>query len=130
MINPGTVYEYNMNNHERKVLKEKEVLGGYNKDKYQSDRLWAEARDGTKIPISIVHKKGIELNNSNPTLIYGYGSYGYSIDPSFSSNRLSLLDRGYVFAIAHIRGGEELGREWYEDGKLFNKKNTFYDQNH
>jgi len=127
MINPGTVYEYNMNNHERKILKEKEVLGGYNKDKYQSDRLWAEARDGTKIPISIVHKKGIELNNSNPTLIYGYGSYGYSIDPSFSSNRLSLLDRGYVFAIAHIRGGEELGREWYEDGKLFNKKNTFYD---
>ena len=127
MVNPGTIYEYDMSDQSSKVLKEKEVIGGYNKEDYISERLWASARDGTKIPISLVYKKGTKKNSSNPTLLYAYGSYGYSIDPTFSTNRLSLLDRGFIFAIAHIRGGEDLGRSWYEDGKLLKKKNTFYD---
>ena len=127
MVNPGTIYEYDMSDQSSKVLKEKEVIGGYNKQDYISERLWASARDGTKIPISLVYKKGTKKNSSNPTLLYAYGSYGYSIDPTFSTNRLSLLDRGFIFAIAHIRGGEDLGRSWYEDGKLLKKKNTFYD---
>ena len=127
MVNPGTIYDYDMIDKSSKVLKEKEVIGGYNQDNYISERLWASARDGTKIPISLVYKKGIKLDGSNPTLLYAYGSYGYSIDPTFSTNRLSLLDRGFIFAIAHIRGGEDLGRSWYEDGKLLKKKNTFYD---
>ncbi len=127
MVNPVTIYEYDMSDQSSKVLKEKEVIGGYNKEDYISERLWASARDGTKIPISLVYKKGTKKNSSNPTLLYAYGSYGYSIDPTFSTNRLSLLDRGFIFAIAHIRGGEDLGRSWYEDGKLLKKKNTFYD---
>ena len=125
MVNPGSAYDYNMDNKTTKILKEKEVIGGYNQNDYFSERLWAESRDGTKIPLSIVYKKGLERNGSNPTLLYAYGSYGYSIDPTFSTNRLSLLDRGFVFVIAHIRGGEEMGREWYENGKLLKKKNTF-----
>ena len=127
MINPGTLYEYNMLSKESKVLKEKEIVGGYNKQEFISERIWATGRDGTKIPMSMVYKKGIKKDGNNPTLLYAYGSYGYSIDPSFSSNRLSLLDRGFIFVIAHIRGGEEMGRKWYEDGKLLKKKNTFYD---
>jgi len=127
MVNPGTVFEYNMDSKIAKSLKEKEIVGGYDKNNYKSERLWAEGRDGTKIPISIVYKKGISKNGANPTLLYAYGSYGYSIDPTFSSNRLSLLNRGFIFAIAHIRGGEDLGRNWYENGKLLKKKNTFYD---
>ena len=107
--------------------KQKEVLGGYDANQFISERIWAEVRDGVKVPISIVYKKGIKLDKSNPTLIYAYGSYGYSMDATFSSNRLSLLNRGFVFAIAHIRGGEELGRQWYENGKLLKKKNSFYD---
>jgi oligopeptidase B len=127
MVNPGTVYDYNMDAKTTKILKEKEIVGGYNQNDYHSERLWADSRDGTKIPLSIVYKKGLERNGKNPTLLYAYGSYGYSIDPTFSSNRLSLLDRGFIFVIAHIRGGEEMGRQWYESGKLLKKKNTFFD---
>ena len=127
MINPGSIYEYDLENRETKTLKTKEVLGGYDAEQFISERIWAEVRDGVKVPISIVYKKGIKMDKSNPTLIYAYGSYGYSLDATFSSNRLSLLNRGFVFAIAHIRGGEELGRQWYENGKLLNKKNSFYD---
>ena len=114
-------------NEVQKILKEKEVVGGYDKNQYASERVWAEGRDGTKIPMSMVYKKGMKKDGKNPTLLYAYGSYGYSIDPTFSSNRLTLLDRGFIFVIAHIRGGEDLGRMWYENGKLLKKKNTFYD---
>ncbi|MCG9971756.1 S9 family peptidase [Christiangramia crocea] len=128
MTTPTSVIEYNMKTGERKVLKEQEVLGGnFDKDNYTSQRLWATAKDGTKIPVSLVYRKGLKLDGSNPLLQYAYGSYGSTIDPYFSSVRLSLLDRGFIYAIAHIRGGEYLGREWYEDGKLFTKKNTFTD---
>jgi oligopeptidase B len=92
-----------------------------------SKRAYATASDGTQVPISLVYKKGLEKNGNNPTLLYGYGSYGFSIDPSFNSNRISLLDRGFVFAIGHIRGGSEMGRAWYENGKMLNKRNTFTD---
>ena len=125
---PASIIDFNMETKEKKVLKETEVLGGkFNKDNYESERLWATADDGKKVPISIVYKKGIKKDGNNPLLIYGYGSYGSTIDPYFSSVRLSLLDRGFIFAIAHVRGGEYLGRQWYEDGKLLNKKKTFTD---
>ena len=127
MVNPGTLYEYNMENKESIILKEKEIVGGYNQNEFICERIWATGRDGTKIPMSMVYKKGMKKDGNNPTLLYAYGSYGYSIDPSFSSNRLSLLERGFIFVISHIRGGEEMGRKWYEDGKLLKKKNTFYD---
>lgn len=130
MTTPSSVIDFNMNDKTEKVIKEQEVLGGkFDKNNYESKRIWATAKDGTKIPMSIVYKKGMELNGKNPLLLYGYGSYGYTIDPSFSTTRLSLLDRGFIFAIAHIRGSEYLGRQWYEDGKLLNKKNTFTDFN-
>jgi oligopeptidase B len=116
-----------MSSKERKLLKQQEVVGGYDATQYISERLYATAADGTKVPISLVYKKGFNRNGSAPLLLYAYGSYGYSIDATFSSTRLSLLDRGFVFAIAHIRGGQEMGREWYESGKLLNKKNTFTD---
>jgi oligopeptidase B len=112
---------------EKTVLKQTEILGDFNKEDYESKRAWVTAKDGKQIPLSLVYKKGIALDGTNPTLQYAYGSYGYSMDASFSISRLSLLDRGFVFAIAHIRGGEELGREWYEDGKLLTKMNTFTD---
>ena len=124
---PNSTFEYNMRTKEKKLLKQEEVVGGYTAENYETERLWATADDGTRIPLSVVYKKGISRNGTNPTLIYGYGSYGYSMNPSFSSTRLSLLDRGFVYAIAHIRGGQEMGRQWYEDGKLFRKKNTFTD---
>ena len=127
LVNPGSVYEYDLETNETSTLKVREVLGEYNEADYVSKRLWVEVRDGTKVPVSLVHKKGISFDGSNPTLLYAYGSYGYSMDATFSSNRLSLLNRGFVFAIAHIRGGEEMGRSWYENGKLLKKKNTFYD---
>lgn len=127
MTNPGTIFEYDMNSKKSTILKEKEVVGGYNKNDYVAERIWATGRDGTQIPMSMVYKKGIKKDGKNPTLLYAYGSYGYSIDPSFSTNRLSLLNRGFIFVIAHIRGGEEMGRKWYENGKLLKKKNTFYD---
>ena len=125
---PNSVFDFDMTSKERKLLKQDEVLDeSFSPNNYESKRHYATARDGKKIPISLVYKKGLKHNSQNPLLLYGYGSYGYSLDPYFSSVRLSLLNRGFVFAIAHIRGGEELGREWYEDGKLLNKKNTFYD---
>lgn len=127
LTTPNSTYDYNMKTQERKLLKQQEVIGGYNPDEYVTERQWATANDGTLIPMSIVYKKGMQKNGNNPTLIYGYGSYGASMDPTFSITRLSLLDRGFVYAIAHIRGGQEMGRQWYEDGKMFKKKNTFTD---
>ncbi|MAZ55936.1 MAG: oligopeptidase B, partial [Flavobacteriales bacterium] len=128
MTTPVTVFDYNMNTKEKKLLKQDQVLDdSFQVDKYESKRYYANARDGKRIPISLVYKKGLKKNSKNPLLLYGYGSYGSSIDPYFSSVRLSLLNRGFIFAIAHVRGGEELGRDWYHDGKLLNKKNTFYD---
>ena len=127
MTTPNSTFDYNMSTREKTLLKEQEVVGGYNKQDYETKRLYAEARDGAKVPISLVYKKSLKKAEGNPTLLYGYGSYGATIDPSFSSTRLSLLDRGFVFAIAHIRGGQLLGRAWYENGKMFNKKNTFND---
>ncbi|MGP2570032.1 S9 family peptidase [Ornithobacterium rhinotracheale] len=127
MVTPPSVYDENMVTGERKLLKQQEVLGDFNKDLYTSERLFATAQDGTKIPISVVYKKETPRNENTPLLLYGYGSYGYSLDASFSTTRLSLLNRGFVFAIAHVRGGEEMGRAWYENGKLLKKKNTFND---
>jgi oligopeptidase B len=127
LTTPNSTYDYNMKTRERKLLKQTEVVGGYNPEDFQTERLWATAADGTQIPMSIVYKKGIKKDGNNPTLIYGYGSYGASMDPTFSISRLSLLNRGFVYAIAHIRGGQEMGRQWYEDGKMFKKKNTFTD---
>ena len=127
MTTPNSIYDYNMKTKERVLKKRQEVVGGHNPDDYVTERLFAPARDGVKVPISIVYKKGFEKNGKNPLLLYGYGSYGAIIDPHFSSVRLSLLDRGFAFAIAHIRGGQMLGRQWYEDGKLLKKKNTFFD---
>jgi oligopeptidase B len=127
LTTPGSTFDYNMETREKKLLKQQTVLGGFDPANYEAKRLYANARDGVKVPVSLVYKKGIELNGKNPCLIYAYGSYGSSMNPSFSSDRLSLLDRGFVFAIAHIRGGQEMGRNWYEDGKLLKKKNTFND---
>ena len=127
LTTPNSTYDYNMKTKEKKLLKQTEVVGGYNPEDFQTERLWATADDGTKIPMSLVYKKGIKRDGNNNTLLYAYGSYGYSTDPFFSSHRLSLLDRGFVYAIAHIRGGQEMGRQWYEDGKMFKKKNTFTD---
>lgn len=127
MTTPPGTYEYNMVSKTKKLLKQTEVLGGYNSKEYTTERLWATAKDGTKVPISVVYKNGFKKEGSQPLLLYGYGSYGASTDPTFSIARLSLLDRGFAFAIAHIRGGQEMGRQWYEDGKMFKKKNTFTD---
>lgn len=127
MITPSSQYEQDLKTGKRILLKQQEVLGGYNKENYITERLFATAKDGTKIPISIVYKKGFKKDGSNPLLLYAYGSYGNSMDATFSSTRLSLLDRGFAYAIAHIRGGQEMGRQWYEDGKMMKKKNTFTD---
>ena len=128
MTTPSSVIEFNMRTKTKTVLKEQEVLGGkFNKENYTSERIWATAEDGTKIPMSVVYKKGIKKDGTNPLLQYAYGSYGSTLDPYFSTVRLSLLDRGFIYVVAHIRGGEYLGRQWYEDGKLLNKKNTFSD---
>lgn len=127
MITPSSQYEQNLQTGKRTLLKQQEVLGGYNKANYVTERLFAFAKDGTKIPISIVYKKGYKKDGNSPLLLYAYGSYGSSMDATFSSTRLSLLDRGFAFAIAHIRGGQEMGRQWYEDGKMMKKKNTFTD---
>lgn len=125
---PSSVIDFNMKTKEKTILKEQEVLGGkFDKNNYTEERVWATAADGTKVPISMVYRKGITKNGKNPLLLYAYGSYGASMDAYFSSIRLSLLDRGFIFAIAHIRGGEDLGREWYDNGKLLKKKNTFTD---
>jgi oligopeptidase B len=127
LTTPASVYDYNLVSKDKKLMKQQEVLGGYDAKQYVTERLNATAADGTNIPISIVYKKGFEKNGKAPLLLYAYGSYGISMDASFSGTRLSLLDRGFAFAIAHIRGGEDLGRQWYEDGKLMKKKNTFTD---
>ncbi len=127
MTTPQSVYDYDMATRTRQLMKQTEVLGGFDSKNYQTKRLFATAVDGTKVPVSLVYRKGIKKDGSNPLLVYGYGSYGISIDPSFNSSALSLLDRGFVYAIAHIRGGQEMGRAWYEDGKLYKKKNTFTD---
>ncbi len=127
LTTPSSILEMNMSTKEKKLLKQQEVLGDFDKEDYKTERLWAEAKDGVKVPISIVYKKTTKLDGTAPLWITGYGSYGHSYDVYFSSVRLSLLDRGFVFAIAHIRGGEDLGRPWYEEGKLLKKKNTFTD---
>lgn len=128
LATPSSVIDFNMRTMEKKVLKEQEVLGGkFDKNNYIEERVWATATDGTKVPISMVYRKGIKKDGKNPLLLYAYGSYGATMDPYFSSTRLSLLDRGFIYAIAHIRGGEDLGREWYENGKLLKKINTFTD---
>lgn len=127
MTTPNSTYDYNMRTRERTLLKQQEVLGDFDPRDYESKRIYAPATDGTKIPVSLVYKKGLEKDSQNPLLLYGYGSYGASMEATFSSVRLSLLDRGFVYAVAHIRGGQEMGRGWYEDGKLLKKKNTFTD---
>ena len=129
LTTPNSTFDYNMKNRNMQLLKQQEVVGGYEKNDYQSERIFATAKDGVQVPISLVYKKGLEKNGAHPTLLYAYGSYGYSMDPMFSSLRLSLLNRGFVFAIAHIRGGQEMGRGWYEDGRMLKKKNTFTDFN-
>ncbi|SIQ60745.1 oligopeptidase B [Chryseobacterium sp. RU37D] len=127
MITPNSQYEQDLKTGKRTLLKQQEVVGGYDKQNYITERLLATANDGTKIPISIVYKKGYKKDGKGPLLLYGYGSYGYSMDATFNSSRLSLLNRGFAFAVAHIRGGQEMGRQWYEDGKMMMKKNTFTD---
>ncbi len=127
LTTPNSVFDYNMNTKQKELKKQSEVVGGHNPNDYVTKRLFATVRDGKKVPISIVYKAGYQLDGNSPLLLYAYGSYGSSMDPWFSSTRLSLLDRGFAWAIAHVRGGEEMGREWYEDGKMFNKINTFND---
>lgn len=127
MRTPDSVFDYNMRTREKTLLKQQPVLGEFDADNYVTERLFAKARDGARIPISIVYRKGFKKNGKAPLLLYAYGSYGSSMDAFFSSQRLSLLDRGFAYAIAHIRGGQEFGRKWYEDGKLLKKKNTFTD---
>jgi oligopeptidase B len=128
LATPSSVIDFNMKTKTKEIKKEQQVLGGkFDKNNYIEERVWATATDGTKVPISMVYRKGIKKDGKNPLLLYAYGSYGISMDPYFSTTRLSLLDRGFIYAIAHIRGGEDLGRQWYEDGKLLKKKNTFTD---
>jgi oligopeptidase B len=124
---PETIYDLDLETHERTMMKQETILGGFDSTNYTVERLMAPARDGVEVPISLVRLNDLELDGSNPMLLYGYGSYGYSMDPRFRPDVVSLLDRGFVFAIAHVRGGQEMGRWWYEDGKLLNKKNTFTD---
>lgn len=128
LTTPNSVIDFNMSTKAKEIKKEQEVLGGkFDKENYVSDRIWATATDGVKVPISLVYHKETKINENTPVLLYAYGSYGSTIDPYFSTSRLSLLDRGFIYAIAHIRGGEYLGRQWYENGKLLTKKNTFTD---
>ena len=127
MVTPSSVYDYDVVSRQRRLLKRQEVLGGYDPSRYEAKRLWAVARDGTKVPISVVHRKGVALDGKAPLLLYGYGSYGASGAATFSSNRLSLLDRGVVFANAYVRGGGEMGEDWREQGRMMRKINTFND---
>jgi oligopeptidase B len=127
LITPSSIFDYDTRTGKSTLLKQQEVPGGYDPKLYASERLWATARDGVKVPISIVYKKGKARDGKAPLFLYGYGSYGIGTPPAFSSNRLSLLDRGMSYAIAHIRGGDEMGEKWREDGMLMNKKNTFFD---
>jgi oligopeptidase B len=128
LATPYSVIDFNMKTKTKEIKKEFEVLGGkFDKNNYKEERVWATAVDGTQVPISLVYRKELKKDGSNPLLQYAYGSYGNSLDPQFDSTILSLLDRGFIYAIAHIRGGEDMGRQWYEDGKLLKKKNTFTD---
>lgn len=127
LTTPTQIVAYDMAKRSERVLKTQEVVGGHQPSDYRSERIWVKASDGKEIPVSLVYKKDLRRKEGNPTLLYGYGSYGITMEAYFSMNRLSLLDRGWVFAIAHIRGGEEMGRAWYEDGKLLQKKNSFTD---
>jgi len=127
LTTPDTVYDYDIRTGERQLMKRMPVLGTFDPAQYQTELLWAPARDGARVPVSLVYRKGFKRDGTAPLLQYGYGSYGYSLDPHFSIARLSLLDRGFVFALAHIRGGQEMGRRWYDQGRLLNKKNTFTD---
>ncbi|HET9265849.1 MAG TPA: S9 family peptidase [Vicinamibacterales bacterium] len=127
MVTPQSVYDYDLNTRERKLLKRQEVLGGYDPAQYEARRIWSVSRDGTKVPISIVHRKDVKMDGRAPLMLYGYGSYGASMAPAFSSSRLSLLDRGVIYAIAYIRGGGELGEDWRQQGRMLQKLNTFYD---
>jgi oligopeptidase B len=127
LVTPSSVFDYNPSTGKSTLLKQQEVLGGYDPTQYASERLWATARDGARVPISIVYKKGFSRNGESPLMIYGYGAYGYGTTPTFAGDRISLLDRGMTYAIAHIRGGDEMGEQWREDGMLMKKKNTFFD---
>ncbi len=127
LVTPSSVFEYDMAGRTRRLLKRQEVLGGYDPARYRTERLWATARDGVKVPISIVYKRGFKRDGSAPLFLYAYGSYGYGTPADFSSSRLSLLDRGLAYAVAHIRGGDEMGEAWHDDGMLMKKKNTFTD---
>jgi oligopeptidase B len=127
LVTPPSVFDYNIDTRERELKKQYEVRGGYDASQYQSERIFAKASDGVEVPISLVYQKDFVRDGASPLLLYGYGAYGHSIDPRFSSDRLSLLDRGFVFAIAHIRGGAEMGELWHDGGKLLEKKNTFSD---
>jgi len=127
LVTPSSTFDYDMKTKEKTLLKQQEVLGGYDAAQYVTERIMAKAKDGVQIPVSLVYKKGTKKDGQAPLLLYAYGSYGASMDPSFNSGRLSLLNRGFIYAIAHIRGGEEMGRQWYEDGKMMKKKNTFTD---
>jgi len=127
LVTPYSVFDYDMNTGKTTLLKQTEVPGGFDRGNYKAERVFATAPDGTKIPMSMVYRKGVKLDGTAPLLLYGYGSYGASIPPTFSSNRLSLLDRGVIYVIAHIRGGGELGEEWRQAGRMMNKMNTFTD---
>jgi len=127
MVTPSSVYDYEMNTRQRKLLKRQEVLGGYDAKNYEAKRIWSVSRDSTRVPISLVYKKGVKFDGQAPMLLSAYGSYGISMAPTFSSNRLTLLDRGVIYALAYIRGGGELGEEWREQGRMMKKLNTFYD---
>ena len=127
MVTPRGVYDYDMDRRQRTLRKQDEVLGGYDPSLYATERTWARAQDGTMVPVSLVYRKPLARDGSRPMLLYAYGSYGSSTDPTFASNNLSLLDRGVVFAIAHVRGGQEMGRAWYDQGKMMSKRNTFTD---
>ncbi|HEU4794676.1 MAG TPA: prolyl oligopeptidase family serine peptidase, partial [Pyrinomonadaceae bacterium] len=127
LVTPNSTFDYDMRTRKSTLLKQQEVPGGFDRANYKSERVFATASDGTKIPVSMVYRKGVKLDGSAPLLLYGYGSYGYSVPPTFSSSRLSLLDRGVIFAIAHIRGGSEMGEEWRQAGRMMNKMNTFTD---
>ncbi|HEV8592693.1 MAG TPA: prolyl oligopeptidase family serine peptidase, partial [Pyrinomonadaceae bacterium] len=127
MITPNSTYEFNFKTRTSDLIKQQEIPSGYDKTKYETTRVWATARDGVKVPISVMMKKGTKLDGTSPMLLYAYGSYGASMTPNFSTARLSLVDRGMIYAIAHIRGGSELGEKWRQDGRMFKKLNTFYD---
>jgi oligopeptidase B len=129
LTTPNSTFDYHMESHEKTLLKQQEVIGDFDASNYEARRIYAEAADGAKIPMSMVYRKGMQQDGEAPLLIYGYGSYGYTREPAFNSARLSLLDRGFIFVIAHVRGGQIYGRQWYEDGKMFNKKNSFTDFN-